>query len=81
MSDKSRIYAVTDHRQPTQRARLVEATNPAQARGHVARSQYGVEVASQKQIAELVKAGVAVEVAGKEEPDSGNLPLSGGAGG
>lgn len=71
MADKTRIYAVTDSK--TKTVALVEASNPAQARGHCARNQYSAEVAGQKQLVELMGKGVKVEVAGAE-PESADLP-------
>ncbi len=47
-----------------EKARLVEAPNAAQAIRHVA-AKYKAEVATTRQVADLVTAGVAVEVAGE----------------
>lgn len=49
---------------PAEKARLIEAPNAAQAIRHVA-SKYKAEVATTRQVADLVTAGVAVEVAGE----------------
>ena len=49
----------------TEKARLIEAPNAAQAIRHVA-SRYKAEVATTRQVADLVTAGVVVEVVGNE---------------
>lgn len=75
-----RIYAVTPKTaaepattEPNERkpaTRLIDAPNPAQALKHVA-SDFTVEIASSRQVAELVRAGVEVEVAGAEPTTTG----------
>lgn len=64
---KTRIYSVARKGHGT--TRLVEANNWAQALRHVARDEYQVDVAGQKQIVEAVKRGVAVEEASPEPVD------------
>lgn len=56
----SRIYIVADRAQPLS-ARLVRATNRAQALRHVAEDELVVEVASQDRLVELVSTGSVVE--------------------
>lgn len=58
----SRIYLVTDKGRPP---RLVEATHPAQAVGHVARASITAEIASQQDLVDLVRKGTRVEKAGE----------------
>ncbi len=67
----SRIYAVEDTKANT--ITLVQASNPAQARGHCARAQYKASVATQQQIVRLMSAGATVQTAG-EEPDEPEVP-------
>jgi len=54
-----RIYVVHDN--ATQKARLIEAGNPAQAVRHVAAEQFMVRVASPYDVAQLVSSGVTLE--------------------
>ena len=67
MTDKktpTRIYAVT--RRGHGNLRLVEATTHHAALRHVAKHEYTVKPADQKQIVEAIQHGVPVEVASKE---------------
>ena len=60
----SRIYKVTvqlDAEGEQAREFLVEAENPAHARGHVTRNTVSVELASSKDVHVLAKAGVEIE--------------------
>ena len=57
---QTRLYIVTAAQAAP---RLVEATNPATALRHVARSLYSVAVASPKEVAALMAKGVTVETA------------------
>lgn len=62
-----RIYHVTDGKIDT----LVNAKSPSQARSHVARNKYGVNLASQHKIVELLGKGTKVQEAGDEdEPEA-----------
>lgn len=58
-------YVVKDTDAPEEgpKVRLVEANNQAAARNFVTRSRFEVKQAEPKEIAEMVKAGVAYEVA------------------
>jgi hypothetical protein len=56
--------------------RLINATNPAVARQHATKSLYEIKVATQQDVAKLVKDGVEVEEAGDGHTD----PLPGTAG-
>lgn len=56
----NRIYSVTDG----QSARLMRATNRAQALAHVARTTFACGVASQDELVDLIASGVEVETAG-----------------
>jgi hypothetical protein len=63
----NRIYSVTNG----ENARLVRATNRAQALAHVARTTFACGVASQDELVDLLASGVEVETAGVtaiEEP-------------
>lgn len=57
----TRIYIVVDTRAPDAPARLIRATNVAQARNHAARDTFSVEVAGQDDLVTLVAAGIKVE--------------------
>lgn len=57
----TRIYLVTDRE--SQAKRLIRASSQAQAVRHAAQSRYGVEVASQDDLVQLLDAGQAVESA------------------
>lgn len=65
----SRIYTVAHN--DTGNAYLVRAASQAQALAHVARSQYSTRVATQDDIVDAMRAGVAVEDAGKEPQPKG----------
>ena len=57
----TRIYLVTDRE--TQAKRLIRAGSQAQAIRHAAQSRYGVEVAGQDDLVQLLDAGQTVESA------------------
>jgi len=64
----TRIYLVCiDGSERPEDSRLVYASSPAQAQRHVAKKMLPVRVASQRDIARLVAAKVAIETAGKDE--------------
>lgn len=63
---KTRIYAVTPSDVNSQVApRLIEAPSPGQAIKHAARDVFTVKVASGKEVAAGMKAGIEVEVVGE----------------
>jgi hypothetical protein len=75
-----RIYKVTDTALNV--ARLVRASTPAQAVGHVTRVRFAVKVASQDEIVDALNDDVTVETAGEEPPappadDQESAPSSG----
>lgn len=55
------IYAVTNTE--TQKTRLVDALNAAQAARHVVKTSHAIAIPSPAQLIELTKAGVEVEAA------------------
>lgn len=67
MKTKTRIYSVA----PTAGGpvRLVEAASQAQALGHVTRTAYAVEVASQQALVAAIQAGITVEQASPATDD------------
>lgn len=73
MATSTRIYAVEDSKSKT--VALVEASTPAQARGHCARKQYAAKVATQTQLVELLGKGIKVEKA-NDDQGTDELPLS-----
>lgn len=62
-NNQSRLYIVTDK---AGKARLVDAANASQALRFVSQKDYSVVCATAKQVAEIVKTGVDVEVATAE---------------
>lgn len=58
----NRIYSVTNG----ESARLVRATNRAQALAHVARTTFACGVATQDELVDLLASGVEVEIAGAD---------------
>lgn len=72
-----RIYKVTDTSFNV--TRLVRATTPAQAVGHVARKRFDVKVASQDELVELLRDDdVTVETAGEEPASDAPIDQAGG---
>lgn len=66
-----RIYKVTDSEFNS--TRLIRANSPSQALGHVAKSRFTVNVASQEELLQVaVDEGVMVETAGAELPPLGD---------
>ena len=63
MATGTRIYLVTINGKVD---RLVRASHPSQALGHVAKGLFEVAVATQDQIVDCVTAGVGVEEANAE---------------
>lgn len=63
---QSRIYVVISETEPT---RLVEATSQAQAIRHVVANKYRAEVATTKDVAHGMQAGLTVESALTRTPD------------
>lgn len=64
----TRIYLVSiNGSEKAEDSRLVDASSAAQAQRHVAKKMLPVRVASQRDIARLVAAKVAVETSGKDE--------------
>lgn len=49
--------------------RLIEAPNPAQAARHVVRTTLSIDMASQRDLIDAMKAGVEVETAAAEPTD------------
>jgi hypothetical protein len=64
MSTRIYLVGLTPGAEGAESARLVEAATPSQAIRHVA-TRYKAEVATTRQVADLVKTGVEVEVAGE----------------
>lgn len=62
---QTRIYAVTS--KTDGKARLVEATNPAQAMRHVAHDLFDVSPANARTVANLMSQGVSLETGKAEE--------------
>lgn len=62
----TRIYMVSDKRQPDGEKRLVRAANVAQARNHVARDSLACAVASQEDLVTLVGNGTRIESASSD---------------
>lgn len=62
-----RIYVITDLQEPNEPVRLVNASNPAQALGFVSKHRFGVKIATPRDVAVAVKAGVEVENDDTEE--------------
>ena len=62
----TRIYIITNRDNDQQH--LVRAATPAQALRHVARSKFGVAVAAQEALVELLTSGTKVEDAGADDP-------------
>lgn len=60
---ETRIYKVEGKR--PEDTKLVEASHPNTAISHVARGIYTASVASPKDVAQLMRSGIEVEVAGK----------------
>lgn len=70
MATSTRIYVVTDTTTEGARMqRLVRATHPSTALMHVARAAFGVRVASQEDLEELLGAGVKVETVRHEQAE------------
>lgn len=69
-SMSKRIYVVTDINDPTEPVRLVSATNPAQALGFVSRNRFSAKVATQRDVAAAVKAGIEIENDDAEESEA-----------
>ena len=67
MAATKRIYVVTT----SEGNRLVEAANKSQAVNHVAKDTISAEVAGQRDLIELVSAGIKVESVGEKEFDLG----------
>lgn len=57
----TRLYTVTN--KATEEVRLVDASHPSVALGHVARAEYTVDKPTSKEAAALVAAGIKVESA------------------
>lgn len=57
------LYIVTTGEGDAKKERLVEANNPSAARNFVVRDSVKAEIADQKRLFELAKAGVEIEVA------------------
>jgi len=78
---KSRIYTVTRKGHGT--VRLVRAATWAQALRHVARDEFTTAVATQDQLVEGTRRGVAVEEAAADtpEPPQAAIPLPSGSNG
>lgn len=64
---KTKIYRVTRDDGATF---LVEASNRAGAVNHIARSSHTAELASQHDLVAAVRAGVAIQRAGEEQPEA-----------
>lgn len=62
---QNRIYAVTSRADG--KARLIEATNPAQAMRHVAHDLFDVAPASARTVANLMGQGITLETGKTEE--------------
>lgn len=62
-----RIYVVTDIQNPDEPVRLVNAANPAQALGYVSKNRFAARVATTRDVAVAVKAGIEVENDDTEE--------------
>lgn len=62
----TRIYIVNAKGELAGSAWLVEAASQSQAINHVVRNQYRADVATTRQVADLVTAGYRLEVAGDE---------------
>lgn len=62
-----RIYVVTDLNDPSEPVRLVNASNPAQALGYVSKNRFSARVATTRDVAVAVKAGIEVENDDTEE--------------
>lgn len=64
---QTRLYIVVDKDDTKSKARLIEASNAAQAVRHVVSARYDASVAKSKEVAELMANGTKVEKASAAE--------------